>query len=288
MTESKGPRRDAPDILGNNTEPLPYSVALDEMPELSFGQRDVERMSSFFTTGGLVAVHADGGGREAIWDALQRKEVYATSGDRILLYFDLVNADDTGQATAPMGSEVQLGTTPRFRAAAMGALRQQPGCPATSGQALGEARLHALCRDECHNPGDERKRIVRIEVVRVRPQLHPHEKIAKRIDDPWLVLPCPADGNGCTVEFEDSSHPDAGRTSIYYVRAIEEPSPAVNGSGLRCRRDEQGECLEVRPCFGDDAKTPYQEDCLGDVEERAWSSPIWVDPPTIGAVPFNG
>ncbi|MFP6664790.1 MAG: DUF3604 domain-containing protein [Deltaproteobacteria bacterium] len=291
MSEGKGPRVGAPDILGNDTEALPYSVALEEMPELSFGQRDVERMSSFFTTGGLVAVHAEGGGREAIWDAMQRKEVYATSGDRILLYFDLLNAGNTGQTSVPMGSEVQLGTTPRFRAAAMGALRQQPGCPASSAEALGAARLHALCRDECHNPGDERKRIVRIEVVRVRPQLYAHEKIAERIDDPWLVLPCPADGNGCSVEFEDPSHADAGRTSIYYVRAIEEPSPAVNGGGLRCLRDEQGVCVGVQPCFGNDAKTPYQDDCLAPVEERAWSSPIWIDPPTgatSGVASFNG
>jgi hypothetical protein len=279
MTESKGPRADAPDLLGTQTEAVPYSVALDAMPEIPFGERNIERMSSFFTTGGLVAVHADGGTREAIWDALRRKEVYATSGDRILLFFDLLNPGDSERETAPMGSEVMLGSTPRFRAAALGALRQQPGCPEASAAALGPARLHALCRDECHNPGDERKRIRRIEVVRVRPQLHPDEEIAERIDDPWLVFPCPAEGNGCTVEFEDPDHAGAGRTSIYYVRAIEEPSPAVNGGGLRCVRDESGECIEPRPCFGDDAKTPYQDDCLAEVEERAWSSPIWIDPP---------
>ena len=279
MTEGKGPRADAPDLLGNIAEPVPYSVALDAKPDIAFGTRDVERMSSFFTTGGLVAVHADGSGREAIWDALQRKEVYATSGDRIFLYFDLLNPENSEQATAPMGSEVIHGGTPRFRAAAMGARLQQPGCPETSAKALGPERLHALCRDECHNPGEERKRIRRIEVVRVRPQTQPGQEIANRIDDPWLVLPCPAEGDGCSVEFEDPDHAGAGATSIYYVRAIEEPSPAVNGQGLRCVRDGTGECIELRPCFGDDAKTPYQDDCLSLVEERAWSSPIWVDPP---------
>ena len=118
MTEGKGPRAGAPDFLGNVNEPEPRSVPLDEQPAKPFASRDVERMSSFLTTGGLVAVHAVGRNRDSIWRALKRREVYGTSGDRILLWFDLINAPqpagESKQAVAPMGSEVVLDDVPRF------------------------------------------------------------------------------------------------------------------------------------------------------------------------------
>jgi hypothetical protein len=97
------------------------------------------------------------------------------------------------------------------------------------------------------------------------------------IEDPWRVLPCPDDPAGCTVEFEDAEHTADGRETLYYVRAIQEPTPAVNAGGLRCRYDESGRCVELDPCYGD-ARTSRDDDCLTDAEERAWSSPIFLRP----------
>ena len=60
-----------------------------------------ERGASFYSTGGLVAVHADTLERNNIYDSLYEREVYATSGERILLWFDLIQ----DEKEIPMGSE---------------------------------------------------------------------------------------------------------------------------------------------------------------------------------------
>jgi hypothetical protein len=244
--------------------------------------KETERLASFFLTGGLIAVHADGRSREAIWDAMQRRRVYGTSGPRILLWFNLINGADG--AALPMGSETAMAINPGFRVRAAGSLEQNPGCPAYIEQGLAADRLQHLCRGECYNPSDRRRPITRIEVVRIRPQASPTEAVDTLIEDPWLVLPCDRGGDTCDVEFTDSEFTSAARDTLYYVRAIEAPSTAVNSDNLRCSRDENGACIATNLCSGDDP----EDDCLGVTQERAWSSPIFVDfdtaaPPTVPA-----
>jgi hypothetical protein len=79
------------------------------------------------------------------------------------------------------------------------------------------------------------------------------------------------------VEFEDPDFAAGAREAVYYVRAIQEPTPAVNAGGLRCTLDENGRCVDVDPCYGD-YRTAFDDDCLAMNEERAWSSPIRVRP----------
>jgi hypothetical protein len=253
-------------------EPEARSVPL--APDASVSP-EFERFSSFLGLGGLVAVHSAGRDRRAIWQALERREVYGTSGSRILLWFDL-QAEGRSDAV-PMGSAVRRKDVPTFTVRAAGAFEQKPGCPADVLGALPGPRLERLCVGECYHPGDRRHRIDRIEVVRIRPRVEATEDVADLIEDPWQVLPCPADSSaGCQVEFSDPSFANAGRDTVYYVRAHQEATPTVNAGNLRCRHDEQGRCLEVTPCSvtGD---TPSEDDCLASAEERAWSSPIFVD-----------
>ena len=219
-------------------------------------------------------MHAEGRDRGAIWEALLRREVYGTSGPRILLWFDLLNAPG-GRPTA-MGSEVTLGESPIFQVRAIGSFEQKPGCPTDAVDAVAPDRLARLCQGECYHPSDARRPISRIEIVRIRPQVSADEEIAPLIEDPWKVLPCPGDPAGCQVAFSDDEYGSSGRDALYYARAIEAPSLAVDADPLSCTYDDRGRCVEVNPCFD----RPSSDDCLSETEERAWSSPIFVNQPS--------
>lgn len=282
-------RRENTETVGNKTDLIERARYFNQKPPVttelmkfdgesvaSSSFQHAERAAPFLMTGGLIAVHAQDKSRNSIWDALQKKEVYGTSGDRILLWFDLLNPDANGKI-APMGSELSMKSNPKFRVKAIGAFKQKEGCPDYATDALSSDRLDALCRGECYNPSDERKLITRIEVVRIKPQMSPDESVNQLIEDKWLVHQCMPDANGCVFEFEDPEFTQSARETVYYVRAIEEESPMINGEHLRTTFDENGMAVAVNPCYGDSFKTEYQDDCLAPSEERAWSSPIFID-----------
>jgi hypothetical protein len=228
------------------------------------------RVQSFLYPGGLAAVHAAGRSRDAIGDALQRREVYGTSGPRILLWFDLLNA---GDAPRPMGSEVRMNHAPHFSVRALGSFEPKPGCPASSLGALPPERLERLCHGECFHPSDVRRPIRAIEIVRIRPQRRDGEPVAQLIEDPWRRWECPDDPRGCRIEFDDPEFAASGRDALYYARALEAPSLAINGANLRATFDAEGNATSIAPCMG-----PGSEGgCPAPVAERAWSSPIFVD-----------
>ena len=234
---------------------------------------DWVRQNSFYYSGGLVAAHAQNRSRDAIWEALKNREVYATTGDRILLWFDLTNAPDG--VNAPMGSAVTMSETPSFEVRAMGAFKQLPGCPEGLKQVAPEDFIDEVCFGECYSPTDERQTMDRIEVVRITPQISPDEDLADLITDPLVVLECDPDPNGCVVTFAD---PDYGtRPSLYYVRAIQTSTKQLNANNVRCEVDNEGNCLSTDLCLGG-----YQgegDDCLDADQERAWASPIYLTPP---------
>ena len=262
-----------PSLFGSDEgiEPVDESVPFVFEGQSPLQLFEIERGTAFLRTGGLVAVHSAGRDREAIWDAIDRKEVYATSGRRTLLWFEAFD----GRTRVPMGGQTTTGETPRFRVRAAGSFEQKPGCPDSVVTAIGQGRVDEICRGECYHPSESRRPITRIEVVRIRPQIHPDEPVQELVEDPWRVLPCPGDGVGCVAEFTDPDFADGGRDTIYYVRAIEAVADLISGSDpLRCERDETGKCIAIDPCG---TAAPYDEQCLSPAEPRAWSSPIFVD-----------
>lgn len=227
----------------------------------------------FYYTGGLIAAHSTGRDRDAIWNALDSRNVYATSGDRILVWFDLLNAPS---GSAPMGSEITMADTPRFRINALGAFEQVSGCPDYAVAALGQERLQSLCGGECYRPdGDRRKAITRIEVVRIRPQVSPDEAVATLVENQWRVFECPAQGRGCTIEFEDPDYSINKRNTLYYARVIQQPEPLIVGDPFGCQYNQEGECEKRDYCVGENARPDMN--CLSEAEPRAWTSPIFVE-----------
>jgi hypothetical protein len=209
---------------------------------------------------------------------MKRKEVYGTSGQRMLLWFNLLNPSvGIENAVLPMGSETSMSESPRFRARALGAFEQIPGCPQSASNSLSRDRLERLCRGECYNPSNKRQAITSMEVIRIRPQDFAGEAVGPLIEDPWKSFDCASgSSNGCEIEFTDPEFVSGGRDTVYYVRALQAPLSTINADGLNCKLDEQGQCTRVSACYGDD-RTADGDNCLGETQHRAWSSPIFID-----------
>ena len=274
-SDAYGFRRDWYDALSDPGPSSPESTV--EPRILNALAMSLERGSSFYYTSGLVAVHADARNREAIWHALENRNVYGTSGERILLYFNLLNGKN---GMLPMGSEAEIESPPRFEVRAVGAFEQLPGCPDFVQERLSPKRMERLCLGECYHPSDLRRPIERIEVVRIRKQHSPDEPVGELIEDPWRSFECPASREGCQVSFEDSDW-DPSRETVYYVRALQQPTLAIGGDPLRCERDEHGNCVRARACPASGPDFDPDDNCLSPVQERAWSSPIFLRGPEL-------
>lgn len=265
------------DDLGEVDSTVSRYTQEELLEQASFQMTELERQSSFWQTGGLAAVHTEGRSKDEIFDALERRETYATSGPRMLLWFDRIDAEG---GTVPMGATVDASESGTFKVKAVGSFKQKPGCPDYAVNALGNERIETLCSGECYNPSDERNLITRIEIIRIRPQVVEGENIGDLIDDVFLSHACEPNQAGCEFEFTDPEFATSGRDMLYYARAVQEPRPTINGEPIKCERDAEGNCVKAEICYGD--YRSGDSDCLSMKDVRAWSSPIYLNYPNGG------
>jgi len=213
--------------------------------------------------GGLAGVWAEENSREAIFQAMRRRETFGTSGPRIRARFfggfdypeDLCeNSDWLSESYArgvPMGGNLPAlpaaDAAPVFVAAAT----RDPGSPGRPGNPL------------------ERIQIVK---VWVGDDGATHQQVFEVAGgdrgadvDPATCQPRGAGADALCAVWRDPDF-DAKRDASYYARVLETPS---------CRWSAR-QCLqlpsEARPATCSDPTVP------GTLRERAWTSPIWYAP----------
>lgn len=234
----------------------------DDTPEKRMNELPL-RPTRFFSAAGLAGVWAKENTREAIYEALERKETFATSGPRIKLRFfggwDLAIDSLTGNDWldnaytngVPMGSDL------------VGSRQSSMGSPTFVIQAIKDS---------------EGANLDRVQVIKVYLDKNgaPHEQI---FDVVWAGdRKVDANGKlpaiGSTVDVLTATYTneigavslqttwkdptfDAKQSAVYYVRVLEIPTPRWT--------TYDAVALGLAPL----SEVPIS------TQERAWSSPIW-------------
>lgn len=212
--------------------------------------------------GGLAGVWAEENTRDAIFDALKRRETFATSGPRIELRFfagwdlptDLCSQPEMAKRAyasgVPMGADLPSrneDVAPTFVASALA----DPGLEGHPGGLLERLQVIKVTSD------DEGRAIQRVIDIA-------GEKNETGVD----LATCEPRGAGAAALCARWTDPefDPDERAAYYARVVENPS---------CRAYARA-CLQLegadRPSACNDPDVPRT------AQERAWSSPIWYTP----------
>lgn len=224
----------------------------------------------FNTSGGIAAVWAPENNREEIFDALARRETYATSGPRMAVRFyagwgiDESILEDHDPIPSLMANGVPMG----------GVLR--PSANPDTAQQDSPAFLVWATRDPIDAP------LQRVQMVKgwIDVEGKTHEKVVDIACEDGLAVD-PATGrcpdNGASVDLKTCQHSqgsgadelqtlwrdpdyDPSQSAFYYVRVLMNPT---------CRWSTYD---AIRLGREPDPRAPAT------IRERAWTSPIWLDP----------
>ncbi len=234
----------------------------DDTVEERMGEGNITHRGLVNNPGGLAAVWAVENSRDAIFEALRRREIYATSGTRVSARFfggwgypdslcGAVDLVETGyRRGVPMGGILRprAGATPTFVLDAL----QDPGTTAAPGSALQSAQIIKGWLD------GQGQAHIRVFEVAGDPQS------AAAVDPETCLTQGAGAERLCTV-WQDPEFDPALR-AFYYARVLENPT---------CRWSTW-ECIalapELRPAGCQDPNVQPI------IQERAWTSPIWYEP----------
>lgn len=234
-------------------------------PEASFlrieGQR---RVRIFRNPGGLAGLYAEENSRDALFDAMKRRESFATTGTRIAPRFfagwsldeGLCGAEDflaRGYAEGvPMGGDLppapRGATGPVFAVSAT----QDPGTAARPGHLLQRIQI---VKGWVGDDGAFHQRVVDVAGAASN---------GADVDPATCAPRGPGAASLCSVWRDPDFDPTRG--AVYYARVVENPS--CRWSTWRCLALPEGD----RPDGCSDPRVPKT------IQERAWTAPIWFTP----------
>ena len=208
--------------------------------------------------GGLAGVWAVENSRDAIFDALKRRETFGTSGPRIRPRFfagwsyelNMCEADDFVERAYKGGTAMggDLGNPPAVNAR-----------PRFAAAALRDPEGNLLQRLQIIKGWIDASGGAHVEIIDIAGDANNDASVDLHSGEPK--------GRGfvslCTVYVDEKFK--AEQPAYYYLRVVENPSLRWNWAQCIALKEEQ------RPaeCVNDAPKT---------IQERAWSSPIWYEP----------
>lgn len=242
------------------------TLGLDETNESSFyiasdGRRYLHRSSSGYGASGLAAVWAEENTRESIYDAFRRKETFATSGPRIQLR--LFAGDDLDESLL---ESVDGMARAQAQGVAMGGELTAPdGAPSIIVWAMRDAQSAPLQRLQIVKgwlaDGETHEKVFDVacsDGLTVDPTTHRCPDNGAKVNLTDCAFSADRGAAELKAIWQDPEF-DATHHAFYYARVLENPT---------CRWSTW-DALR--------AGIPRRDNLDPTIQERAWSSPVWVN-----------